>query len=176
MWIRRASVTLLLGLLLVGAEPAFSLRSAGANSHVFTVTGVAVDVTADTAAAAREAAHAEGHVKALDKLLARLLPGDELSLVRPLKPAEILAYVQDFSVANERTSDVRYLAELTFRFRPEAVRELLRANGLKHAETMSKPVVVLAIFGVEGAAVLWGEGNPWLAAWAARPPAERSCR
>ena len=170
MWIRRASVVLLLGFLLAVAGLAFSLRSAEANSHVFTVSGVPVDVTAETAAAAREAAHAEGHVKAMEKLLARLLPGDEFGLLRPLKAAEILAYVQDFSVANERTSDVRYLAELTFRFRPEPVRELLRANGLQHAETMSKPVVVLAIFGIEGEAMLWGEGNPWWAAWAARPP------
>jgi hypothetical protein len=131
---------------------------------------VPVDVTAETAAAAREAAHAEGHVKAMEKLLARLLPGDEFGLLRPLKAAEILAYVQDFSVANERTSDVRYLAELTFRFRPGPVRELLRYNGLQHAETMSKPVVVLPIFGAGDAAVLWGEGNPWWAAWAARPP------
>jgi hypothetical protein len=174
MWIRRASVALLLGFLLVGAGvgagPSFSIRGAEANSHVFTVIGVAVDVTAETAAAAREAAHAEGHVKALEKLLARLLPRDEFALLRPFKAAEILAYVQDFSVANERTSDVRYLAELTFRFQPEAIRELLRANGLQHAETMSKPVVVLAIFGVEGEALLWGEGNPWWTAWAARPP------
>lgn len=170
MWIRRTSVALLLGWLLAGAGLALSIRGAEANSHVFTVRGVAVDVTAETAAAARKTAHAEGHVKALEKLLARLLPGDEFALLRPLEAAEILSYVQDFSVANERTSDVRYLAELTFRFQPEAIRELLRANGLQHAETMSKPVVVLAIFGVEGEALLWGEGNPWWTAWAARPP------
>ncbi len=170
MWIRRASAVLAFGFLLVGAGLALPVRSADANSHVFTVSGVPVDVTAETAAAAREAAHAEGHVKALNKLLARFLPRDQLGLRRPLKPAEILALVQDFSVANERTSDVRYLAEMTFRFRPEPIRELLRANGLQHAETMSKPVVVLPIFGVEGEAALWDDANPWLAAWAARPP------
>ena len=170
MWIRRASIALFLGLLLAVAGLAVPVRSADARSHVFTVSGVPVDVTAETAAAARETAHAEGHVKAMEKLLARLLPRDELGLPRPLNAAEILAYVQDFSVANERTSDVRYLAELTFRFRPDPIRELLRANGLQHAETMSKPVVVLPIFGIEGEAVLWGEGNPWWAAWAARPP------
>ena len=170
MWIRRASIALFLGLLLAVAGLAVPVRSADARSHVFTVSGVPVDVTAETAAAARETAHAEGHVKAMEKLLARLLPRDELGLPRPLNAAEILAYVQDFSVANERTSDVRYLSELTFRFRPEPIRELLRANGLQHAETMSKPVVVLPIFGIEGEAVLWGEANPWWAAWAARPP------
>ncbi len=170
MWIRRASAALCLGLLLAAAGLAGSVPNANANSHVFTVSGVPVDVTAETAAAAREAAHAEGHVQAMEKLLARFLPRHELSLLRQLNAAEILAFVQDFSVANERTSDVRYLAELTFRFRPEPIRELLRANGLRHAETMSKPVVVLPIFGIEGAAVLWGEANPWWAAWAARPP------
>ncbi len=170
MWIRRASVALFLGLLLTAANSALVPRGAEAGSHVFTVTGVQVDVTAETAAVAREAAHAEGHVKAMAKLLARLLPRTELGSLRPLKAPQILAYVQDFSVGHERTSDVRYLAELTFRFRPSPVRELLRYNGLQHAETMSKPVVVLPIFGAGDAAVLWGEGNPWWAAWAARPP------
>ena len=170
MWIRRASAALFLGILLAVANSAFLPHGADAGSHVFTVTGVRVDVTGETAAAAREAAHADGHVKAMAKLLARLLPREELTLLRPLEAPQILAYVQDFSVGNERTSDVRYLAELTFRFRPGPVRELLRYNGLQHAETMSKPVVVLPIFGVEDEVVLWGEANPWLATWAARPP------
>ena len=170
MWIRRASLALSLGILLAVANSAFVPRGADAGSHVFTVTGVQVDVTAETAAAARVAAHAEGHVKAMAKLLARLLPRTELGLLRPLEAPQILAYVRDFSVGSERTSDVRYLAELTFRFRPGPVRELLRYNSLQHAETMSKPVVVLPIFGAGDEAVLWGEANPWWAAWAARPP------
>ncbi len=130
MWIRRLSGALVLGSLLVGAGLVVFAPDAGAGSHVFTVRGIAVDVTAETAAAARETAHAEGHVKAMEKLLARLLPRDELALLRKLEAREVLAYVQDFQVEDERTSDVRYLANLTFRFKPEPIRELLRANGL----------------------------------------------
>ncbi len=78
MWIRRFSAALFLGWLLA-AGLAGSLRTADANSHVFTVSGVPVDVTAETAAAAREAAHAEGHVKAMEKLLARFLPRAEIA-------------------------------------------------------------------------------------------------
>jgi hypothetical protein len=170
MWIRRTSAALFLGSLVLGLGFAPAARDARAASHVFTVSGVAVDVTAETAAAARETAHAEGHVKAMAKLMARLLPRHELSLIRELKAPEILSYVQDFSVGNERRSDVRYLAELTFRFRAKPIRELLRGSGLQHAETMSKPVVVVPIFGIEGEAVLWSQANPWWAAWAARPP------
>ena len=168
MWIRRFSGPLVLGSLLAGAGLAVFAPDAGAGSHVFTVRGIAVDVSAETAAAARETAHAEGHVKAMEKLLARLLPRDELTLLRKLEAREVLAYVQDFQVEDERTSDVRYLASLTFRFKPEPIRELLRANGLQHAETMSKPVVVLPIFGAEGEAGLWAETNLWWAAWAER--------
>ncbi len=166
MWIRRFSGALVLGFLLAGAGLAVFAPEARASSHIFTVRGIAVDVTAETAAAARETAHAEGHVKAMEKLLARLLPRDELMLLRTLEAREVLAFVQDFQVEDERTSDVRYLASLTFRFKPEPIRELLRANGLQHAETMSKPVVVLPIFGAEGEAGLWGETNLWWAAWA----------
>ena len=172
MWIRRFSGALVLGSLLAGAGLAVFAPDAGAGSHVFTVRGIAVDVTAETAAAARETAHAEGHVKAMEKLLARLLPRDELTLLRKLEAREVLAFVQDFQVEDERTSDVRYLANLTFRFKPEPIRELLRANGLRHAETMSKPVVVLPIFGAEGEASLWGETNLWWAAWAERRPGD----
>ncbi len=169
MWIRRLTWALLLGLLLVGPGLVLSAPGARASSHVFTVRGIEVDVTAETAAAAREAAHAQGHVMAFEKLLARLLPRDELNLLRRLEAREILAYVQDFEVADERTSDVRYLASLTFRFKSGPLRELLRTNGLRHAETMSKPVVVLPIYGVEGEARLWDEANLWLRAWAGRP-------
>ena len=96
MWIRRAAAALFLGILIAGAGLDFSVRSAEASSHVFTVSAVRVDVTARTAAAAREAAHAEGHVKAMGKLLARFLPRAEFGLLPQWNPAEILAYVQDF--------------------------------------------------------------------------------
>ncbi len=170
MWIRRFLGTLLLGLLLLGPGLGPFVQDARAGAHVFTVRGVEVDVTAETAAAAREAAHAEGHVMAMEKLLARLLPRDELTLLRKLEAREVLSFVQDFEVVDERTSDVRYLASLTFRFKPGPIRELLRANGLRHAETISKPVVVLPVFGAEGEARLWGENNPWWSAWAVRRP------
>ena len=54
MWIRRASAALFLGLLLTAANSAFVPRGAEAGSHVFTVTGVQVDVTADNLPARRD--------------------------------------------------------------------------------------------------------------------------
>ncbi len=156
---------LLLGLATVPAGP-----GARAASDAFTLRGVRVDITADTAAAAREAAHAQGQAEAFQRLLGRLLPQSELSRMPPLAPEQVVEYVKDFEVADERTSDVRYLAAITVRFNETAVRRFLADNGLAHAETLSKPVVVVPVFGTLEAPRLWEESNPWWAAWATRSP------
>ena len=55
-------------------------------------------------------------------------------------------------------------------FDPAAVRRLLRDNGVAHAETMSKPVVVVAVHRDDVEAALWDEANPWRQAWDERRP------
>lgn len=85
-----------------------------------------------------------------------------------LSPDEITEYIQDFSIAEEKTSAVRYLAKLNYRFRPGEVRDLLRAFNIPFAETPSKPVLVLPMLQQAGAMLLWDEPNPWRAAWQRR--------
>ncbi len=160
------------------AFPAAFLASPGALAQasaptpvtdVFEVRDVAVDVTAETAAQAREQALAEGQTRAFRQLLERLTLRIEHGGLPELSSEEIAAYVNNFSVADEKTSDVRYLARLTFRFKHEEVQGLLSDFGFSFAETVSKPVLVLPVFQSAGALILWDESNPWRDAWAARP-------
>lgn len=135
---------------------------------VFEVRGIAVDVTAETAAKAREQALAEGEARAFQTLLERLTLRIEHQGLPQLAADELSTYVQDFSVADEKTSSVRYLAQLTFRFKPKDIRALLIESGFSFAETVSKPVLVLPVFQNAGALILWDDPNPWREAWAAR--------
>lgn len=160
----RAAFAALFGLLLITAA-----WGAPGVPEAFIVRGVQVDVTADAAAAARDAAHAQGQLEAFQRLMARLLPLGELAAMEAVEFGRVVEFVTDFEVANERTSDVRYLADITVRFNPGAIRRFLANNDLAHAETLSKPVVVMPIFGAAHEARLWEEGNPWWAAWATRP-------
>lgn len=164
---RSSALAALLAVVLSGALAVNDGRAAEAD--VFTVRGVDVDVTAETAAAAREQALADGHVAALRRLFERLLVREDLPRAPDLPASQVVPLVQDFGVDDERTSDVRYLASLTFRFKPDAVRALLRRSGLAHAETQSKPMVVVPVFGPAGQAQLWEESNPWREAWTLRP-------
>ena len=137
-------------------------------NDVFAVT-VPVDATAATAAASRDAARADGQRRAFRQLVERLAaPGDAARL--RIDDAPLTNMVQDIEVANERSSAVRYLAEYTYRFRPDAVRRLLRQANVAFAETPSKPVVVIPVLRRGSGAVLWDEPNPWRHAWAARKP------
>jgi hypothetical protein len=143
---------------------------AQAQESVFDVDKVAVDVTAETAAAARERAIVDGQTKAFRALMERLVSSENLSRLPPARPAEVTPLVRDFSVSDEKTSAVRYLANLTVRFRPEDVRRYLVDLGIPYAETRSKPVVVLPVYENSGTMLLWDDPNPWRQGWAARPP------
>jgi hypothetical protein len=151
----------------------WTLAAGGAAAQiadVFEVRGVNVDVTAKTAAAAREQALVEGERAAFERLMQRLtLSTDQEKLPKPSRD-DLAAVVKDFAVAEEKTSAVRYLASLDYRFKAKEIRQLLKFNDLAFAETVSKPVLVLPVFEAAGAPVLWDDPNPWREAWMARPP------
>ncbi len=157
--------------LLAAILTVFTAKAAEAQAPgVFEVKGVAVDVTAETAAQARGRALAEGEGVAFRRLLERLtLRVDHPRLPRPT-PREISVYVRDFAVADEKTSAVRYLARLSFRFRASSIRRLLSDSNVAFAETPSKPVLVLPVYQAAGALLLWDDPNPWRDAWKAVPP------
>lgn len=166
-----AKALVLPGLMLLGAVVVApgEARAQGANG-AFTVRNVPVDETAATAAEARQVALAVGQRRAFRRLLRRLVPEDQLDLVPEPDSEALQYYVLDFSVANERTSTVRYLADLTFRFNAEEVRRLLRQNNVAFAESSSKSVVVLPVYAApDSEPTLWLDPNPWREVWAQRP-------
>ena len=166
-FLNRLAVVLACVLALGGLALPVPVRAQGMD--VFEVRDVAVDVTAKTATQAREQAYAEGEAGAFRTLLERLTLRIEHEGLPKLKADEIASYIKDFSVADEKTSSVRYLARLSFRFKHEEVRALLNDFGFSFAETVSKPVLVLPVFQNLGALILWDDPNPWRDAWAARP-------
>ncbi len=135
---------------------------------VFEVRDVKVDITAETAAKARETALSEGEFRAFRKLLKRLTLSEDHDKLPQLNSGEIAAYLSDFSISHEKTSPVRYLARLHFRFKPLEVRRLLHDTGLRFAETISKPILILPVFQPASGLVLWEKPNPWWTAWAKR--------
>jgi hypothetical protein len=170
----RTLTTLALACLLAWWPP--TLARAQTTSDVFQVSGIAVDATAADAVAAREQALLQGQIEGLRRLLRRLTPVSEHGRLPAVGAAEIQRYVQNFEITDERVASDRYLAQLTVRYDPAAVRDLLQGQAFSYAESVSEPLVVLPVYQVPGGPRLWPENNPWWQAWAEHLDPERLLR
>jgi hypothetical protein len=99
---------------------------------------VRVDATADSAAAARDAARVDGQRRALAIVVGRLAGSAEPAQLPKLDDKTVTDMVDSFEVANERMSAVHYVADYTFHFRPGKLRRLVRAAESAAAEAASK--------------------------------------
>ncbi len=146
-----------------------AVAQSGIGNDVFVVRGVQVDETAASAADARAAARASGQAEAARRLIDRLTRSVYRGQLGEIDAGTAELLVDSLEVANERRSDVRYLADLTVAFRPEAVRQFLRSAGVPFTEVRSRPVLVVPVLDRGGAYVLWEEPNPWRQAWQNHP-------
>tara|TARA_B100000029_G_scaffold515073_1_gene620379 strand:- start:333 stop:1490 length:1158 start_codon:yes stop_codon:yes gene_type:complete len=133
----------------------------------FTVAGIAVDSTAETATEARGLALASGQREALDRLIKRLTLREYYPQIPHLSDAAVASLVQGIEVRDEKTSSRRYLANLVVSFKKNEVRALLRGSGVPFSETPSRPLLILPVYEAAGARNLWDDPNPWWAAWQA---------
>ncbi|MEQ8283895.1 MAG: DUF2066 domain-containing protein [Parvibaculum sp.] len=141
------------------AAPAFA-------NDIFTVRGIAVDRTADTATAARAAAQAEGQRLALAEVMKKLTLPEDWGALPEVDEATAQGAVRGFQVANERTSATRYIAEMIVSFQPVAVRRMLRGANIPFGETQARPAVLLPVLRRDDRRILWDDDNPWRGAWA----------
>jgi hypothetical protein len=137
----------------------------------FAVSGIKVDVTDESAAAARVKAISEAERKGFVALVTRLAGDDAAAGVASLSDAQVSRLVRDIAVESEKVSTVRYIASLTIRFKPDSVRSVLADRGITFSLQAYTPVVVVPVFESGGDATLWDDPNPWRRAWDAHPRA-----
>ncbi len=151
----------LLGLVLGFA----GLRIAVAAPELYTVSGIAVDATAESAVVAQRQALETAEREGLRRLFARLVPEEDLPRLPEVESLPLEPLVRSYTVEEEKRSATRYLAEVTVRYEPEAIRALLARAGVAAVIAPTPPLLVIPVL-VEGERVdLWGEDNPWRRAW-----------
>ena len=135
-----------------------------ADGEVFTISGVAVDESAeDTRLARMKALRSALHIAWRD-LARRLVRGDpEAVLVQDVATLDTL--VQGLEFDDERMSAGRYQAVVSVRFQAAAVLELLGDSGVSHLNTPGPVLVVLPVLQSGPQLVLWEDSNAWLSAW-----------
>lgn len=160
------------------------------SEDVFVVPRVPVQAQAESAREAKSIAQNQGRRRAMDILLRRLtveddwvyLPellqgyGAQAGSVSPdgktaivITPASLLELESGFVVYGEKSSSKTYRAWITYRFKPEEVRRLLRNARIPYSEAQTRTALILPVLQTDSGLYLWEENNPWMAAWKARP-------
>ncbi len=175
------------GALLLLAVQTGIARAAG--EDVFIVARVPVQATGDSATAAKDTAQSAGRRRAMDLLLRRLTPEEDWQYLPRLAsgapaaasgdgsgktavaitPGSLEALESGFEVYNEKASSASYRAYITYRFKPDAVRRLLKTSKIPYSEAQSRVALVLPVLETDTGLYLWESNNPWMAAWKARP-------
>lgn len=155
------------GLLMAVVMVVLALPAAADN--VFVIRDVPVDETAGSADEARRVAIARGEAEAWNRLMLRLVVPGQVQRVPQMSGSDLESMIQSFEIADERLTSDRYRALVTVRFRADAVRGLLDANGIDHANEPSPLLLVLPVVDTDNGAVLWSEDNAWLSAWQHEP-------
>lgn len=153
----------------------FLLAVAGAPAlaqapDVYSVTGVRVDERANDEVAAKSAGIAKAQRNALRKLMERMTLRTDHPRLPEATDDIVSRTLRDFVVTEEKFGGGRYIATLSVRFKPEAVREVLRGIGVPFAEIQSSPNLMLPVYQSAGSTLLWDEPNPWFDAWLRREP------
>jgi hypothetical protein len=86
-----------------------------------------------------------------------------------LSDADLESLETSFEVYAEKSSATTYRAYITYRFKPEAVRRLLKNAHLPYSETQTRTALVVPVLQTDRGVYLWESNNPWMAAWKARP-------
>jgi hypothetical protein len=161
----RLFLTVLSFITLLAAAPVAHAEETG-ETDTFKVMDVRVDVTADTAAHARDQAILQAQRSAFTELAIRL--GIEGKAPQP-DDATLANLVQGFEVQNERSSSIRYLGLMTVQFKPGPTRAFLGRTGAAYSETRSRPMLILPIIAFQGHDTLFEDKSLWRMAWDETP-------
>ena len=142
-----------------------TLRMAAAAPDIYSVSGIAVDTTAESAVVAQQQALETAEREGLRQLLERLVVDEDRGLLPDVEQLALDRFVRSYTIEEEKRSATRYIARVTVRYEPRAVRALLADAGAAAVIAPSPPLLVLPVLLRDGTVDLWSEDNPWRAAW-----------
>ena len=160
-----------------------------AGDDVFVVPRVPVQASGDTATIAKETAQSNGRRQAMDILLRRVTPEEDWIFLPTLAagapaqsvgdgagktavditPSLLIGLESGFEIYSEKASSSSYRAYITYRFKPDAVRRLLKTARIPYSEAQTRVALVLPVLQTDSGVYLWESNNPWMAAWKVRP-------
>ena len=139
------------------------LLSLAAHADVFLVQKVPVDVTSDSSTHARDEALSLAQRQAFETLVQRITRAEDVQQLQWPEAKDIVNWVSDVSMSNEKTSPVRYMADVNVRFDADKIKTWLEEKKVPYMAQVMQPAWVVPIY--RGAEAGDSTTNPWVQAW-----------
>lgn len=152
--------------LVIAAAILLSAPFAWAQNAIYTVN-INVDVTDVNAAAAREKAMNSAYRQAFDIVVRKLTTAQDAAKLSTMTDAQIINFVKEISVVSEKSSNVRYIADLQVTLNEQILKAYLQEKDIQTAVADKSKIVIIPIFREfeSDAPLLWEAQNLWLKAW-----------
>jgi len=149
---------LLLSLVLVFVAVLAASRGAAADDP-YTVSGIKVDATAQSAIEAQTRAINSGRAKAWQTLYRRLAKQQDWAHQPTLDDVTLQRLVRSYQARDQRSSTTRFVANMTYVFNPNAVRRILQQANVAYSDVAARPLLVIPL------GPGWSAETPWTRAW-----------
>ncbi len=128
---------------------------------------IKVDVTDENASLAREKAMSNAARAAVTAVARRISTQEGAARIAAMTDAQLINFIKETSVLNEKNSDVRYVADLRVVINEELLKQYMTEREIPLLSGNSGSILVIPVFAeFKGdTPKLWEIDNPWKLAW-----------
>ena len=166
MWHRRWKMLAIVASI-VASWPTIHIKAQTSNLDIYAVSGIEVDVVAESAAKARELAMNEAQREGLRRLFQRLTSEDFYVSLPPVEGVSLNRVVRSIEVDDERLAATSYAASISISYDEEAIQGILQSSGIPSVLSPSDPILVVPLLQSNDGSLLWSDAGPWWNAWSA---------
>ena len=141
------------------------LKTQTVNADIFTAKGIKIDEISDTVVNAKREGVLKAQNKALMLILSKITLGDSFQELEALNEITLSSMISSMEFVGEKSSEDRYIAQMTISFYPELIKSLLRENNIPFVQTKSRPTLIIPLLIHNEKAYLWEDYNLWKNAW-----------
>ena len=142
------------------------IGAASAADERFSVD-INVDVTDVNASTAREKAMSEANKAAVLAVTKRISTADGVARMSTLNENQLVNFIKEVSVIDEKTSPIRYIAHLRIVLNEDILKQYMKEREIPLLLTGSGKIIVIPVFREFSSdkPLLWESTNLWKAAW-----------
>lgn len=130
-----------------------------------------IDITAENASSAREKGMSDANRQAVMTVASRLTTAEGTKVLDHLNNNQILNFIKEVTIEEEKVSDIRYMAKLKITINADILKAYLSEKNAPYVMVEESKIIIIPLFREfsTDSPMLWETNNFWKEAWTNNP-------